>query len=163
APSAADAGRTTVGYQPARTVTEPPPNIPGYEILGELGRGGMGVVYQAKHLALKRTVALKMIRGSGPAGEQAVARFRLEAEAVARLQHPNIVQIHEVGEYQGQPYCALEYAANGSLAAKLKGNPWPTDRAAEVVEFLARAMHHAHRAGVVHRDLKPANVLLAAD
>jgi serine/threonine-protein kinase len=122
----------------------------------------MGVVYKARHLALKRTVALKMIRAAGHAGPQELARFRLEAEAAARLQHPNIVQIHEVGEADGHPYCALEFVEGGSLASKLK-ETLSVREAAKLVETLARAMQLAHSRNVVHRDLKPANVLLAAD
>jgi serine/threonine-protein kinase len=140
-----------------------PPAIPGYEIEGVLGRGGMGVVYRARHLALKRTVALKMMLAGGHAGPRELARFRLEAEAVARLQHANIVQIHEVGEAGGHPYCALEYVAGGSLAGKLDGQPMPARDAAQLVETLARAMQLAHSRNVVHRDLKPANVLLTED
>jgi serine/threonine protein kinase len=139
------------------------PAVPGYEILGELGRGGMGVVYQARHLALKRTVALKMILAGGHAGADQMARFRIEAEAVARLQHPNIVQIHEVGEADGHPYCALEFVEGGSLAQKLHRQPLPVAAAARLVETLARAVQLAHSRNVVHRDLKPANVLLTAD
>jgi WD40 repeat protein len=137
--------------------------VPGYEIEGTLGRGGMGVVYKARHLALKRTVALKMVLAGGHAGPGELARFRLEAEAVARLQHPNIVQIHEVGEAGGHPYCALEFVEGGSLAAKLDGKPLPALEAAQLVTALARAMQLAHSRNVVHRDLKPANVLLTAD
>jgi WD40 repeat protein/tetratricopeptide (TPR) repeat protein len=137
--------------------------IPGYEILGELGRGGMGVVYKARQLSLKRLVALKMILAGGHAGEPEVARFRAEAEAVARLQHPNIVQIHEVGEAEGRPYFSLEYVEGGNLDDKLKGTPWPPRKAAELVQTLARAVQAAHQAGIVHRELKPANVLLSSD
>jgi WD40 repeat protein len=140
-----------------------PPTVHGYEILGVLGRGGMGVVYRARHLALKRTVALKMILAGGHAGAEQRARFRGEAEAVARLQHPHIVQIHEIGEADGRPFFALEYADGGSLARKLAGTPQPPAAAARLVGTLARALHHAHERGVVHRDLKPANVLLTAD
>jgi serine/threonine protein kinase len=157
---------------PGRTVLEPPPSdssaapavlshLPGYEILEELGRGGMGVVYKARHLALRRLVALKMILAGGHSGAQELALFRTEAEAVARLQHPNIVQIHEVGDQNGLPYFALEFCAGGSLAQKLQGTPLPPELAARLVETLARAMQAAHRAGIVHRDLKPANILLA--
>ena len=128
-----------------------------------LGRGGMGVVYKARHLALKRTVALKMVLAGGHAGPRELARFRIEAEAVARLQHPNIVQIHEVGEADGHPYCALEFVEGGNLAGKLDGKPLPAREAARLVEALARAMQLAHSRNVVHRDLKPANVLLTAD
>jgi WD40 repeat protein/tRNA A-37 threonylcarbamoyl transferase component Bud32 len=139
------------------------PQVSGYEILGVLGRGGMGVVYQARHTKLQRLVALKMILAGSHAGEPELARFRAEAEAVARLQHPNIVQIYEVGEHQGLPYLALEYCSGGSLAAKLAGTPLPPGPAAQLVQTLARAVHAAHQQGIVHRDLKPANVLLAAD
>jgi WD40 repeat protein/tetratricopeptide (TPR) repeat protein len=143
---------------PARPVASPV--VPGYDLLLELGRGGMGVVYRARHLALKRVVALKMIlAGSGAAAEE-LARFRAEAEAVARLQHPNIVQIYEVSEYNGRPYCALEFVDGGSLADKLAHTPQAARYAAAVVQALARAVHHAHECGIVHRDLKPANVLL---
>ncbi|MGH7221680.1 MAG: protein kinase domain-containing protein, partial [Gemmataceae bacterium] len=137
--------------------------IPGYEILGELGRGGMGVVYQARDLRLKRRVALKMVLAGGHAGEQELARFRTEAEAVARLQHPGIVQIHEVGVHDGLPFFCLEFCPGGSLDRKLDGTPLPPNEAAALVEKLARAMHAAHQKGVIHRDLKPANVLLAED
>jgi WD40 repeat protein len=140
-----------------------PPAVPGYEILRVLGRGGMGVVYLAQHLDLKRPIALKMILAGGHADDRERARFRAEAEAVARLQHANIVQIHEVGEAGGLPYCALEYVEGGSLARKLAGGPLPPAEAARLVEVLARAMQLAHSRNVVHRDLKPANVLLSAD
>jgi tetratricopeptide (TPR) repeat protein/serine/threonine protein kinase len=137
--------------------------VPGYEILGELGRGGMGVVYQARQLQLNRLVALKMILAGGHTGPEDLARFRREAEAVARLHHPNIIQIHEVGEQDGLPYFSLELCAGGSLADHLDGTPWPGGEAAPLVESLARAMQHAHEHGIVHRDLKPANILLQED
>jgi WD40 repeat protein/serine/threonine protein kinase len=142
---------------PAR---EPPP-IPGYQVLGELGRGGMGVVYKARHLRLGRLVALKMILAGSHASDTELARFRREAEAVARLQHPNIVQIYEVGEVDGCPFFALEYVDGGSLANHLDGTPLPSRPAAQLVQTLASAMHFAHQRGIVHRDLKPANVLLS--
>jgi serine/threonine protein kinase len=138
-------------------------SVLGYEIDAVLGRGGMGVVYRARHLKLKRTVALKMILAGGHAGPRELARFRIEAEAVARLQHPNIVQIHEVGEADGHPYCALEFVEGGNLASKIAGKPIPPREAARLVEALARAMQLAHSRNVVHRDLKPANVLLAGE
>jgi hypothetical protein len=128
-----------------------------------LGRGGMGVVYKARHLALKRTVALKMVLAGGHAGPRELTRFRTEAEAVARLQHPNIVQIHEVGEADGHPYCALEFVEGGTLAQKLLGKPLPVREAATLAETLARAMQAAHARSVIHRDLKPANVLLTLE
>ncbi len=139
------------------------PTLPGYEVLGVLGQGGMGVVYKARQLGLGRIVALKMILHAEHAGAEERRRFRAEAEAVARLQQPNIVQIHEVGEHKGLPYFSLEFCAGGSLAGKLNGTPLPPVEAARLVETLARAMQAAHQAGVVHRDLKPANVLLADD
>jgi WD40 repeat protein/tRNA A-37 threonylcarbamoyl transferase component Bud32 len=137
--------------------------VAGYEILGELGRGGMGVVYKARDVKLNRLVALKMILAGGHAGEAELARFRREAEAVAQLQHPHIVQIHEIGEQDGLPYFALEFVAGGSLADRLDGTPLPQQQAAQLVEVLARAMHAAHERGIVHRDLKPPNVLLTTD
>jgi serine/threonine-protein kinase len=137
--------------------------IPGYEVLGELGRGGMGVVYRARQTRLNRLVALKMILAGSHAGEQDRRRFLREAEAVARLQHPNIVQIHEVGEADGHPFFSLELCPGGNLAGKLQGKPLPAREAARLVETLAWAVQAAHEAGLVHRDLKPANVLLAAD
>jgi hypothetical protein len=135
----------------------------GYEILGELGRGGMGVVYQARQIALQRIVALKMILGGGHASGTDLQRFRTEAEAIARLQHPHIVQIYEVGEHNGLAYFSLEFCAGGSLEKKLGGTPLPPREAAALVEKLAHAMQAAHDKGVIHRDLKPANVLLADD
>jgi hypothetical protein len=132
-------------------------------VLGVLGRGGMGVVYKARQLQLDRVVALKMIRAGGHAGPEELARFRREAEAVARLQHPNIVQIHEVGEHDGLPFFSLEFCESGSLADKLDGTPQSPREAARLVETLARAVQAAHERHIVHRDLKPANVLLAAD
>jgi WD40 repeat protein/tRNA A-37 threonylcarbamoyl transferase component Bud32 len=157
---------------PAAEETTPPatgaaaaaaPAVPGYEVLGELGRGGMGVVYKARHARLHRVVALKMVLGGAGAGAAELARFHREGEAAARFQHPNIVQIHEVGEHDGRPFFALEYVPGGSLKERLAGTPLPGLEAARLVELLARAMHYAHERGIVHRDLKPANVLLAED
>jgi WD40 repeat protein/serine/threonine protein kinase len=136
------------------------PTIPGYEILGELGRGGMGVVYKSRQTHLKRIVALKMILAGAHAGPRELERFRTEAEAVARLQHPNIVQIYEVGEHDGLPWFSLEFVDGGSLADRLRGSPQAPAAAAEMAELLARAVSAAHDRGIVHRDLKPANVLL---
>jgi WD40 repeat protein/tetratricopeptide (TPR) repeat protein len=149
--------------RPGEEAVVPVGAVPGYEVLSELGRGGMGVVYKARHLALKRVVALKVIRAGSHAGPEEVARFKVEAESAARLQHPHIVQIHEVGEVEGQPFCALEFVGGGSLAAKLAGTPQPPRQAAQWLLTLAQAMQAAHQAGVVHRDLKPANVLLTED
>ncbi|MBM4072136.1 MAG: hypothetical protein FJ271_24900 [Planctomycetes bacterium] len=139
------------------------PGIPGYAILGVLGHGGMGVVYKAKHLALNRLVALKMIVTGAHAGPQLLARFRAEAQAVARLQHPNIVQVFEIGEHDGLPFFSLEFVEGGSLSRKLAGNPQNPRAAAELVRPLSQAMQVAHQAGIIHRDLKPGNVLLNAD
>src|SRR6202011_325660 len=137
--------------------------IGDYELLEELGRGGMGVVYKARQSKLRRLVALKMILAGEYAGEKELVRFRSEGEAVARLQHPHIVQIFEVGEHDGHPYFSLEYCAGGSLEKKLQGTPLLPKESAQLLETLARAMHVAHQAGIVHRDLKPANVLLTRD
>jgi len=142
------------------TPSTPSPTIPGYEILEELGRGGMGVVYKARHIGLNRIVALKMILAAEHAGRDAVARFRAEAEAVAQLKHPNIVQVYDIGEYAGRPYFSMEFVEGGSLAKRIDGKPQPPKWCAEICEKLALAMHLAHSQGIVHRDLKPANVLL---
>src|SRR5262245_55158619 len=116
--------------------------------------GGMGIVYKARDARLDRLVALKMILAGAHAGPEQLARFRGEAEAVARLQHPNIIQIYEVGEHRGLPYLALEWADGGSLERALGGAPLPSCQAAGLVEQLARAVQYAHERGIVHRDLK---------
>ncbi len=159
-----DATRVTAAAPATRAgAAAPLPALPGYEILEELGRGGQSVVYKARQPALDRLVALKMILASPAADAEERARFRLEAEAVAHLEHPHIVPIYEVGAQAGRPYFALEYVAGGTLARKLAGMPLPGREAAALLETLARAMHWAHQRGIVHRDLKPANVLLTAD
>ncbi len=156
-----DVGETKAPLHPAGQPLGDASGVPGYEVLSVLGRGGMGVVYQARQADLGRIVALKMILAGGHAGSAERARFRAEAEAIARLQHPNIVQIFEVGEHRGQPFFSLEYCAGGSLSRKLGGTPLPPNEAAILLEALARAMHAAHLKGIIHRDLKPANVLVA--
>ena len=135
------------------------PKIPGCEILSELGRGGMGVVYKARQTRLNRLCALKIALP----GHQASARFLAEAGTIARLSHPNIVQIYDVGEHEGVPYFAMEYVEGGSLARRLDGTPWAPEPAARMVAILAGAIGSAHRLGIVHRDLKPGNVLLTDD
>jgi tetratricopeptide (TPR) repeat protein/predicted Ser/Thr protein kinase len=141
----------------------PQPAIPGYELLGELGRGGMGVVYRARQIGLNRVVALKMILSQEFAGPQQRRRFQSEAEALAQLQHPNIVQIYEIGEHEGRLFFSLEYVAGRSLADKLAGTPQPTAMSAQLTELLSRAVYAANNQGIVHRDLKPANVLICED
>jgi WD40 repeat protein len=164
---AADLAATIATVGPAAPVPVPAlpgcPTVPGYEILSELGRGGMGVVYQARQVQLNRLVALKMILSGGHAGEEERTRFRVEAEAVARLQHPGIVQIYEIGESEGRPFFSLEFVEGGNLDRKIAGTPLAARQAATLIETLARAVHAAHQKGIVHRDLKPANVLLTAD
>jgi WD40 repeat protein/serine/threonine protein kinase len=146
------------------TVADPPAcetmRALGFELLGELGRGASSVVYRARQIGLDRLVAVKMILAGPHAGPEDLARFRMEGEAAARLQHPNIVQIHSIGEEGGRPFFVLEYVAGGSLAQKLAGTPLPPQQAASLAETLACAIHVAHSCGIVHRDLKPANILL---
>jgi hypothetical protein len=143
--------------------TPSPPALPvidGYEMGELLGRGGMGLVFKARQKTLGRHVALKIVVSGAHAGAEELARFRTEAQAVARLGHPGIVQIYEVGEQAGCPYLALEFVGGGSLAQQLDGTPMPPRRAAGLLLDLARALQHAHERGILHRDLKPANVLL---
>jgi serine/threonine protein kinase len=139
------------------------PEVAGYEIIEEIGRGGMGVVYRARQLGLQRTVALKMVLTGFHAEPKNLARLRAEAATLARLQHPNIVQIYDVGEAAGRPYFVFEFVAGGSLAQHLRGQPQPIRAASQLVETLARAVQAAHANGVIHRDLKPANILLKSD
>jgi tetratricopeptide (TPR) repeat protein/predicted Ser/Thr protein kinase len=139
------------------------PDVPGYEIREKVGSGGMGVVYRAWQISLKRAVALKVVKGEVFAEAAERALFQREAEVVARLRHPHIVQVYEAGEHRGQPYFAMEYADGGSLDRLLNGKPLPADGAARLLATLAEAIHHAHQQQIVHRDLKPANVVLMAD
>ncbi len=149
--------------RPRGTDPGPVPTIPGYEIIGELGRGGMAVVYRARQLGLNRLVALKMILAGRHAAPELRDRFRREAEAVARLQHPNVVQVYEIGEHDGLPYFSMELVEGGSLKASIGERTHSPSAAAALIETLGRAIHAAHLAGVVHRDLKPANILLQVE
>ena len=146
----------------ARSRAFPPwPELPGFEILAELGRGGMGVVYKARQKGLNRTVALKMIGPGAAANPDLLSRFRSEAEVIARLQQPNIIQVYEIGTSPAGPYFAMEHAEGGSLAERWGGVPQPARATAQTVLALALAVQAAHEQGIIHRDLKPANILLA--
>jgi hypothetical protein len=171
APPAVASEAATMTDAPSAPAARPAsPTVPGYEVLEELGRGGMGIVYRARQLNPRRIVALKMIRAGEYAGAEQLARFRTEAEAIARLQHPAIIHIHQVGEWHPAdgghplPFLTLEYVEGHSLARRLASRQPVTPRqAADLVRQLALGAHYAHGRGIVHRDLKPANVLLAAD
>jgi serine/threonine-protein kinase len=139
------------------------PQIPGYQVVSLLGRGAMGVVYQAMDLRLGRTVALKMVLMGGLAESADLVRFIHEAEATARLRHPNLVQVFAIGSHKQLPYFTMEYVEGGTLAERLKGRPLPPREAASLLVPVAAAVQHAHQRGIVHRDLKPANILLTAD
>ena len=137
--------------------------VPGYRVGRELGRGGMSVVFQAEHVALQRTVAIKMLLPGLEVPQVLVARFRAEAEAIARLSHPNIIQIFEIGQTGEVPYIVLEFCAGGNLHQRLRGRPTSSAEAVLLIEQLARGIDAAHRIGLVHRDLKPANILFHLD
>jgi tetratricopeptide (TPR) repeat protein/tRNA A-37 threonylcarbamoyl transferase component Bud32 len=166
-----DVDRTSTRSGPSTDVPRPSPGrsgasqpeIPGYEILGKLGAGGMGVVYKARQRGLNRLVALKMILGGTQARVDHLARFRIEAEAVARLRHPNILQIYDIGEVDGLPFVSLELLEGGDLDDRLEGTPQPGRSGSELVATLARAVHAAHEAGIIHRDLKPTNILFTEE
>jgi WD40 repeat protein/serine/threonine protein kinase len=153
----ATSDRIPVPPEPAATF---PRRIGEYDVLAEVGRGGMGVVYKTRHRGLHRLAALKMVLEGAFASTQQRLRFQLEAELAARVQHPNIVQVYEIGAHEGQPFLAMEWVEGGSLADQLDGTPWATAEAARLIETLAHAIHAAHSQGVIHRDLKPANILL---
>ncbi len=131
-----------------------------YELLEEIARGGMGVVYRARQVRLDRIVAVKVIVSGQFASREQALRFRMEAEVAARLQHPNIVRIYETGEHEGQPYFSMDHVGGGNLASLVRSGPVPIQQAAILVQTLAEAIHYAHEQGVLHRDLKPSNVLL---
>jgi serine/threonine protein kinase len=156
------AAAATSDSQPAPRPAAPDyPAIPGYHILEQFPAGGPGVVYKARERRLNRVVALKMIRHEADAANpEHRAMFRREAEAVARLNHPNVVQIYEFGEHRGQFYFTMEFVEGGTLERQLADRPLPPRRAAELAETLARALHAVHQKDIVHRDLKPGNVLL---
>jgi serine/threonine-protein kinase len=136
------------------------PRIPGYQVEAVLGRGGMGIVYKARHLRLNRPVALKMLLAGAYASREERARFLREGKAVAALRHANIVQVHDMGDHDGRPYFTMEYIDGGSLAQKLMGTPQCVSYAGALVATLAEAVQVAHLSGIIHRDLKPANILL---
>jgi serine/threonine protein kinase/WD40 repeat protein len=153
----------TASGQACATITLPQHAPPGYELIEVLGSGGMGVVIKARQLSLGRLVALKMLPYTAPVTPEQFARFRAEAQALASLQHPNIVQVYEVGELEGRPYLVMEYVPGPNLARELAGSPQPAREAAELVLVLAAAIQAVHDRGIIHRDLKPANVLLVSD
>ena len=159
-PPSSDQGTSLPALPPAGAAL---PEIPGYEVEGVLGHGGVGVVYRAFHLRLHRPVALKMLLAGAHALPTQRERFEREAEAVAALRHPNIVPIYDVGDLKGQPYFTMELVEGGSLAEKIHGVPQPARQAAALAVLLAEAIHEAHRCGIVHSDLKPGNVLLTTD
>jgi serine/threonine protein kinase len=151
----------TVGGSQCSQPANRPIQVAGYQVLEELGRGGMGVVYKARQIGLNRLVALKMILSGDHASRDDLERFRAEAEVIARLQHPNIVQVYEINDHEGRPFFSMEYVDGGSLAERIRDQPQPPREAASLLRMLASAVHAAHQAGIVHRDLKPANILLA--
>ena len=153
---------TTRPIQPAASSPDRVRYFGDYELIREIARGGMGVVYRARQVSLNRPVALKMILAGQLAGEAEIKRFYLEAEAAANLDHPGIVPIYEIGEHEGQHFFSMGFVEGTSLAAKVADGPLPPREAAELVRHVADAVEYAHGKGVVHRDLKPANVLLDA-
>src|SRR5439155_4609846 len=131
-----------------------------YKLLEEIAHGGMGVVYKARQTSLNRIVALKMILAGPYARKEFIQRFQAEAEAAAKLQHPNIVAIHEVGEHEGHHYFSMDYVEGQNLADFVRDRPLTVQRAAALVKTIAEAIHYAHHQGILHRDLKPSNVLI---
>jgi serine/threonine-protein kinase len=159
-PASAATQLHAVGNTPSGDAThadqrEIPRRFGDYELLSQIARGGMGVVYKARQVKLNRIVALKMILAGAVASDDDVRRFYTEAEAAAGLQHPGIVAVHEVGEHHGQHFFSMEFVEGTSLAERLRDGPLPVREAAEIVRQAAEAMHYAHQNGVIHRDLKP--------
>ena len=146
--------------RPAGDINVPLERLGEYELILEIARGGMGVVFQARHVFLHRLVALKMILGGQLARPEDLQRFQTEAEAAAQLQHPGIVALYEVGTHQGQPFLSMEYISGTSLAQVAAAGPVPSRTAARYLEQTARAVYYAHTKDILHRDLKPANILL---
>jgi eukaryotic-like serine/threonine-protein kinase len=159
----ANESSTSPGNLPSTPFSADLPQVPGHEVEEVLGRGGMGVVYKARHLRLNRPVALKMLLTGAHASPESRTRFLREAKAVAGLRHSNIVQVYDMGEQVGQPYFTMEFVEGGNLAQKLAGTSQPPRQAAVLLATLAEAVQAAHQSGIVHRDLKPSNVLLTAD
>ena len=151
------------GSRAAAFDTEIPGILGDYELLGEIGRGGQGVVYRARQKSLNRVVALKVVRAAERTTPTRLKRFRLEAEAAARLDNPNIVPIYEVGEHAGSCYFSMKFIEGGPLDELVKGEPMPIRRAVELIAKLGRAVHYAHQRGILHRDIKPGNILLDAN
>ena len=166
---AKDGGAETVTYVRSSGPQDTPSGTNGaqgfgeYELLEEIARGGMGVVYRARQVSLNRIVALKMIKSGEVATEEDVHRFKTEAEAAAQLDHPNIVPVFEVGEHDGQHFFSMRFVDGPSLQDRLREGPLPPKDAAAVVKLISEAVAYAHKRGIVHRDLKPANVLIDSD
>lgn len=154
---------TTPAREPGPDQATATPMLDGYEVLEEVARGGMGVVYKARQVALGRLVAIKTILGNWADHREMLQRFRAEAETIARLEHPNLVAIHQVGDWQGRPYLVMEYVGGGTLDERRRRQPPTPRQAAELIQTLARVLHTVHQRGIVHRDLKPGNILLTDD
>jgi serine/threonine protein kinase/WD40 repeat protein len=144
----------------AESSAKAPRFLGDYELLEEIGRGGMGVVFRARQMSLDRVVAVKMVLAGQFAGDAFVRRFRTEAQAAANLRHPNIVPVHEVSEHEGQPFFSMEWVEGQSLADLVRDQPLPPRQAATYLATIARAIHYAHEQGIIHRDLKPSNILI---